>query len=52
VLGLREVLGLPKYFAKFYGAAKAFTLLLKLVGYFITQVFKTGQIIAARNNAK
>jgi GT2 family glycosyltransferase len=52
VLGLKEVLGLPKYFAKFYGAGKAFALLLTLSGYYITQLFKTGQIIAARNNAK
>lgn len=52
LLGLKEVLGLPKYFSKFYGAGKAFTLLLKLSGYYIAQLFKLGQISAARNTAK
>ena len=52
LLGLREVLGLPKYFTKFYGVGKALTLLFKLSGYYITQLFKAGQINAARNNAK
>ncbi|TRW25312.1 glycosyltransferase family 2 protein [Flavobacterium zepuense] len=52
ILGLKEVVGLPKYFAKFYGAGKAMHLFLKLAGYYITMLFKTGQVSAARNNAK
>jgi GT2 family glycosyltransferase len=52
LLGLKEVLGLPKYFSKFYGAGKAFALLLKLSGFYITQLLKAGQIGAARNTAK
>jgi GT2 family glycosyltransferase len=52
LLGLKEVVGLPKYFAKFYGAGKAFNIFLKLSGYYITQLFNAGQISAARNNAK
>lgn len=52
LLGLKEVLGLPKYFAKFYGVGKALTLLFKLSGYYITQLFKAGEINTARNNAK
>lgn len=52
ILGLKEVLGLPKYFTKFYGAGKAVTLLLKLSGYYVTQVFKAGQIVTARNKVK
>jgi len=49
--GLKETLGLPKYFSSFYGWGKAFTLLTKLSGYYITQLFKAGQIIAARKNS-
>jgi len=52
VLGLKEVIGLPKYFAKFYGAGKAMRLFFKLACYYVSMVFKTGQLIAARNNAK
>lgn len=52
LLGLKEVLGLPKYFIKFYGLGKAFTLFLKLLGFYITQLLKAGQISAARNTAK
>ena len=52
LLGLKETLGLPKYFSKFYGAGKAFTLLLKLGGYYTTQIFKAGQINTARKNAQ
>jgi len=52
LLGLKEVLGLPKYFSKFYSTGKAFSLFVNLAGYYTTQVFKMGQIIAARNNAK
>lgn len=50
-LGFKEVLGLPKYFSKFYGWSKAFNLLLKLSAYYITQVFNVGQISTARKNS-
>jgi len=49
--GLKEVLGLPKYFSKFYGWSKAFNLLLKLSVYYIKQLFNAGQISAARKNS-
>jgi len=52
LLGFKEVIGLPKYFAKLYGASKAFNLFLKLSGYYITQLFNAGQLATARNNAK
>ena len=52
LLAFKEVLGLPKYFSKFYGAGKTITLFLKLAGYYTTQVFKAGQVNTARNNAK
>jgi len=49
--GLKEVLGLPKYFSKFYGLGKALHLLIKLSGYYITQIFNAGQISTARKNS-
>jgi len=51
LLGLKEVLGLPKYFRKFYGFGAGFRLLLTLSGYFVTQLFNAGQIAAARKNS-
>ncbi|KGO87378.1 glycosyl transferase [Flavobacterium rivuli WB 3.3-2 = DSM 21788] len=51
VSGLKEVLGLPKYFSKFYGLGKAFSLLIKLCGYYVRQLFNIGQIIAARKKS-
>ena len=51
LLGFKEVLGLPKYFNKFYGFGAAFMLLVKLSGYYIAQLFNAGQIIAARKNS-
>lgn len=52
LLGLKEVFGLPKYFAKFYGTGKATQLFFKLAGYYTGIIFKTGKLITARNNAK
>ena len=52
MLGLKEALGLPKYFSKFYGWAKACVLLFKLITYYLIQVFNLSQITKARNNAK
>ena len=49
--GLKEVLGLPKYFGEFYGWGKAFSLLIELCGYYIRQLFNIGKIIAARKNS-
>lgn len=52
MLGLKDVLGLPKYFSKFYGFGKSVKLFFNLFGYYIGLMFKSGQIITARNNAK
>jgi GT2 family glycosyltransferase len=52
MLGLKEALGLPKYFSKFYGWTKASLLLFKLIIYYLIQGFNLRQIIKARNNAK
>ena len=52
MLGLKDVLGLPKYFSKFYGFSKSIKLFFNLLGYYVGMVFKSGQIITARNNAK
>ena len=52
MMGLKEVLGLPKYFSKFYGWAKASILLFKLIIYYLIQAFNLSQITKARNNAK
>jgi GT2 family glycosyltransferase len=52
MLGLKEALGLPKYFSKFYGWPKASMLLFKLITYYLIQIFNLSQIIKARNNAK
>lgn len=52
LIALKEVFGLPKYFSKYYGFGKSVNLFFKLLGYYITQIFKCAQIIKARNNAK
>ena len=52
MLGVKEALGLPKYFSKFYGWPKASMLLFKLIIYYLIQIFNLSQIIKARNNAK
>lgn len=52
LIALKEVFGLPKYFGKSYGFGKSVNLFFKLLGYYITQIFKCAQIIKARNNAK
>lgn len=48
---LREVFGLPKYFAKHYGL-KAISLFLNLAGYYIKMLFSARKIKAIRNNHK
>lgn len=52
VLALKEVAGLPKYFSKYYGGAKAASLFLKLAAYYFKNLFKAGAIAAARKKAK
>lgn len=49
--GAKEVVGLPKYFAKFYGFGKAFTLFTKLSGYYLTFLFNPAPIKEARKRA-
>lgn len=49
--GAKEAVGLPKYFAKFYGFGKAFTLFTKLSGYYLTFLFNPAPIKEARKRA-
>lgn len=50
--GLREALGLPKYFSKFYGRAEAKEMLSALVKYYFGYVLKPGPVLAARKRAR
>jgi len=49
-MALKNVIGLPKYFFKFYGLAKSFQLFLKLNSYFKTQMSNWVTIQKARNS--
>lgn len=49
--GLKEVLGLPKYFSKFYGAGQTLNMASALMGYYLKFVFNPAPIKAARKNA-
>jgi len=49
--GAKEAVGLPKYFAKFYGFGKAFTLFTKLSGYYLKFLFNPAPIKEARKRA-
>lgn len=48
----KEIIGLPKYFSKHYGAAKAVQLLAKLKIYYAELLLKQGAILSARKKAK
>jgi len=48
--GLKEVLGLPKYFTKYYGVTKALKMAGALSGYYAGFVFNPQPIKAARKN--
>jgi GT2 family glycosyltransferase len=50
--GLRETIGLPKYFSTFYGWGTALKMLFSLTGYYLKFVFNPGPIKAARKNAR
>ncbi|AWH86889.1 glycosyltransferase family 2 protein [Flavobacterium album] len=49
--GLKEALGLPKYFSKFYNRAEVKHMLRELLKYYKSFIVKPGQIIAARKRA-
>jgi GT2 family glycosyltransferase len=51
VQGAKEALGLPKYFAKFYGWGKGLTMLGKLSGYYLKFLFNPAPVKAARKRA-
>ena len=50
--GLKEALGLPKYFSKFYGTRWAVKMSFTLVAYYFGLLANSGKIAKARNNAK
>ncbi|MCW4470689.1 glycosyltransferase family 2 protein [Flavobacterium sp. MFBS3-15] len=50
--GLKEALGLPKYFSKFYSRAEARQMAKALLGYYWGFIIKPGQVTAARKRAK
>lgn len=49
---MREVVGLPKYFAKSYGLVFAFKLLLQLKFYYLKTIFNFNEIIAIKAASK
>lgn len=49
--GLKEVIGLPKYFARFYGWGKAIQMTGILAGYYSGFIFNPQPIKAARKNS-
>nr|WP_322625224.1 glycosyltransferase family 2 protein [uncultured Flavobacterium sp.] len=51
VQGAKEALGLPKYFARFYGWGKGLTMLGKLSGYYLKFLFNPAPVKAARKRA-
>lgn len=51
VLGLKEILGLPKYFSKFYGTGKAASMFKAFTAYYLKYVFNPGPILEARKRA-
>ncbi|MDV6168257.1 glycosyltransferase family 2 protein [Flavobacterium sp. DG1-102-2] len=50
--GLKEVIGLPKYFMKSYGLSKSATMFFTLLRYYMSWIGEMGKIQTARNNAK
>lgn len=50
--GFRSVLGLPKYFSKFYSFSKVFNMFFHLFGYFILLKFHFFIILKARKSYK
>lgn len=49
--GAKEAIGLPKYFAKFYGWGKGLTMLGKLSTYYLKFLFNPAPVKAARKRA-
>ena len=50
-LAFKEVLGLPKYFSKYYGTGKATSLFFKLFNYYLKQVSAKQSIQQARKKS-
>ncbi|AXG73028.1 glycosyltransferase family 2 protein [Flavobacterium arcticum] len=51
LLALKEVVGLPKYFSKFYGVNGAINLFLKLITYYFNNIFNSSKIKKARRKS-
>jgi len=49
--GFKEVLGLPKYFSKFYGSGQIIKMASTLLSYYLKFLFNPAPIKAARKNA-
>lgn len=49
--GAKEAVGLPKYFAKFYGWGKAFSMFTNLTAYYLKFVFNPAPVKVARKRA-
>jgi GT2 family glycosyltransferase len=50
--GLKEVIGLPKYFLKSYGFGKSAGMFFTLLKFYMNRIGRMGKIKTARNNAK
>ena len=50
--GLKEAIGLPKYFSKFYSRAEVGQMAKALLGYYWNLIIKPGQVTTARKRAK
>ncbi|MGQ2985392.1 glycosyltransferase family 2 protein [Flavobacterium sp.] len=50
--GLKEAIGLPKYFSKFYSRAEVGQMAKALLGYYWNFITKPGQVTTARKRAK
>jgi GT2 family glycosyltransferase len=50
--GFKEVLGLPKYFSKFYGSGQIIKMASTLLSYYLKFVFNSAPIKEARKNAQ
>lgn len=52
VVACKQVIGLPKYFFKFYGLGKVLVMFTKLSIYFFQYLFNNNKISSIRNDAK
>lgn len=52
LLGLKNIFGLPKYFLKFYGFKKTFSLFVKLFYYYVKNILDLNSILIIRKKSK